>query len=93
MSRIELEYKNVKLNPTIAATEFAIPQAPPNATVEDNTQAILNELEKAVQVRAAEKKAAEAGKDDNVLLDQSIAVPKAAPAPLPSSGPGSPSPK
>jgi outer membrane lipoprotein-sorting protein len=92
LTRIELSYQNVKLNTAIAATEFAIPQAPPNATVEDNTQVILNELEKAVQVRAAERKAAEAGKDDNALLDQSIPVPKAAPAPLPPSGPGSPSP-
>jgi hypothetical protein len=93
VSRIELAYQNVKLNTEVAATEFAIPQPPPNASVDDNTQAILNELEKAVQVRAAEKKAAEAGKDDNAVLDQSIPVPKAAPAPLPSPGPGSPSPK
>jgi hypothetical protein len=96
LTRIELSYQNVQLSPTIAAAEFAIPQAPPNAQVEDNTQAILNELEKAVQMKAAEKKAAEAGKDDNPLLDQSIPVPKAAPAPLPPSGasaPASPSPK
>ncbi len=71
-SRIELSYLNVKLNPTIKVEEFAF-TAPPQAQVEDNTEAIVKGLDKALESEAARKKS-EAAKKDGAVLDQSIDV-------------------
>ncbi len=72
-SRIELDYTNVKLNPTIKVEEFAF-TAPPQAQVEDNTEAIVKGLDQALEREAARKKS-EAAKKDGAVLDQSIDVP------------------
>ena len=55
-SKIELTYSNVQLNPIIRPEEFAF-QAPPNATVEDNTEVILKGLDQAVQYQDMQKRA------------------------------------
>lgn len=75
-SRIELTYSSVKLNPTIKVEEFAF-TAPPQAQIEDNTEAIVKGLDQALEREAARKKG-EAAKKDGAVLDQSIdvAVPK-----------------
>jgi outer membrane lipoprotein-sorting protein len=77
-SRIELTYSNVQLNPDLKPDDFAF-TVPPDARVDDNTDAILDGLEQAMQMRAAQKKS-EAAKGETTL-PQPIEVPKAAPAP------------
>ncbi|HMB02578.1 MAG TPA: hypothetical protein VKP69_02425 [Isosphaeraceae bacterium] len=77
-SRIELTYSNVQLNPDLKPDDFAF-TAPPEARPDDHTDAILNGLEQAVQMRVA-RKWSEAAKGESTL-PQSIEVPKAAPAP------------
>jgi outer membrane lipoprotein-sorting protein len=80
-TRIELIYSNVKLNVVIRVEEFAF-TAPSTANPEDNTQAIVNTLDRAIQSEAARKKAESAKKDDP-LLEKSIEIP----APPPQSSP------
>lgn len=82
-TKIILIYENVELNPKIGPEEFAF-TAPPDAKVDDNTEAILNGLEQAVQMKAAQKKT-EAAKGETLksepVLTQPIEVPKPAPPP------------
>ena len=80
-SRIELIYSDVKLNVQIRVEEFAF-TAPSTANPEDNTQAIINSLDNALQMEAARKNA-EAAKKDEPLLEKSIEIP----APPPQSTP------
>jgi len=80
-SRIELIYSDVKLNVEIRVEEFAF-TAPSTANPEDNTQAMINSLDQALQVEAARKKA-ESAKKDEPLLEKSIDIP----APPPQSTP------
>jgi outer membrane lipoprotein-sorting protein len=80
-SRIELTYSNVKLNAVIKVEEFAF-TAPSTANVEDNTQAIINSLDSALQVEAARKKA-EAQKKEEPMLDKAIEIPAAPPQTAP----------
>jgi outer membrane lipoprotein-sorting protein len=72
-SRIELTYFNVKLNPAIRVEEFAF-TAPSTANVEDNTQSIINQLDQALQMEAARKKA-ETAKKEEPLLEKAIDIP------------------
>jgi len=81
---IELVYSNVKFNPDLKLDEFVF-QAPPNATVEDNTQQITAKLDQQIQISAARRKAEaakggdapkpEPAKADDALLKESIKVP------------------
>ncbi len=78
---MRLSYTNVRLNPTLEPKLFAF-QAPPDAKVQDETEVILDGLEKAMQVEAAKKKnAAAEGKGEDAVLKQSIDVPKPPGAP------------
>jgi outer membrane lipoprotein-sorting protein len=88
LTRIELNYSNVKLNGPVAETLFVF-QAPAGSPVEDRTREILDRLEQHLTLRAAQKKA-DAAKSEDPLLNQQIAVPKAAPADAPPAIPGAP---
>lgn len=77
MTQIELNYNNVKLNSAVPDDEFVF-QAPPGVPAEDDTKRILDGLEQAATVRAAQKKE-EASKAEEPILNQSIDVPKSAP--------------
>lgn len=92
LTRIKLVYKNVKLNTPIANGEFVF-SAPPDAQVEDSTKAILDGLEQAATMRAAQKKA-ESSQGGGELLNQGIDIPKATPPPaaLPSTPAPAPAP-
>ena len=94
-TRIELTYANVKFNPELQLEEFVF-EAPRDARVEDNTQAVATMLDQAIASRAAQKKA-EAAKGDDPLLNQSIDVPKssgaAAPPTIPTVGGAEPPPR
>ncbi len=79
LTKIDLAYKNVKLNSTILDQEFAF-QAPPGAQVEDETKRILDGLEQAVTMRAAQKKA-DGSKSDDTIIGDPINITKP-PAPL-----------
>ena len=85
---VELTYSNVKLNPDLKLEEFVF-QAPPNARVDDATQALVSMLDQAIQVNAA-KKRAEAGKAEDPVLNQSIAIPKVNAGVEPNPAPTSP---
>jgi hypothetical protein len=78
VTQIELMYGDVKLNGPVPDEEFVF-QAPPGVQVEDDTKRILDGLEQAATVRAAQKKAEAAKGGDDSLLNQTIPVPKAAP--------------
>jgi hypothetical protein len=80
-TRIELVYSNVKLIATIRVEEFAF-TAPSSANPEDNTQAIINTLDRAIQMEAAKKKA-ESAKKDEPLLEKSIDIPTPPPQSTP----------
>jgi hypothetical protein len=80
-TRIELVYSNVKLNAKIRVEEFAF-TAPSSANPEDNTQAIINTLDRAIQMEAAKKKA-DAAKKDEPLLEKSIDIPTPPPQSTP----------
>jgi outer membrane lipoprotein-sorting protein len=80
-SEIRLVYSNVLLNATIRPDEFAF-QAPPNATVEDNTEILIKGLDQAIQVQVM-KKRAEAARQEGPVLDQSIDIPKPPADPTP----------
>ena len=80
-STIRLTYSNVQLDPTIKPEEFAF-QAPPGATVEDNTDTTLKILLQAIQMQAMQKRA-EAAKAEGPILDQPIEIPKVPADPSP----------
>ncbi len=76
-SRIEMVYLNVKLNPTLKVEEFAF-EPPPDARVDDNTEAVLSQLEQAIQLQAAQKKeAAKKSEGDEPVLSEGIKPPPA----------------
>ncbi|WP_422929795.1 LolA family protein [Singulisphaera sp. PoT] len=75
LTTIELNYTNVKLNGTIADQEFAF-QAPPGAQVEDETKRILEGLEQAATMRAAQKKGGDTGKGDDSVIPGAIDIQK-----------------
>jgi outer membrane lipoprotein-sorting protein len=66
-SRLEMVYSEVKLNAPIKVDEFAF-QAPPGANVEDNTEAIVTTLDKAIQMESARKKS-EASRKEGPEID------------------------
>jgi outer membrane lipoprotein-sorting protein len=72
-SIIKLSYLEVKLNVPIKAEEFSF-QAPSNAIVDDNTEAILKGLDRALEIEAQKKKT-EAARKEGALLDEPIDVP------------------
>jgi len=80
-SKVELVYADVKLNPEVRPEEFAF-EPPPDARVEDNTEALLNGLDQAIQVEAAKKKAEGETKGDGEgqELNKALEVPKVEPA-------------
>jgi outer membrane lipoprotein-sorting protein len=78
-SKIILIYSDVKLNVAIRADEFVF-QAPPNASVADDTESLLKTLDRALELSAQKKKTDAAAKDGD-LLNQPIDVP--APGALP----------
>jgi outer membrane lipoprotein-sorting protein len=80
-SEIRLVYSNVLLNPAVRPDEFAF-QAPPNATVEDNTEMIIKGLDQAIQIQVM-KKRADAARQEGPVLDQSIDIPKPPADPTP----------
>jgi outer membrane lipoprotein-sorting protein len=82
-SRITYAYLNVQINPTppIRPEEFAF-QAPPNAQVDDSTEAIIKGLDQAIQMQAMQKRA-EAARQDGPVLDQAIDIPKPPSEPTP----------
>jgi hypothetical protein len=80
-SRIVLVYTDVKVNPAIKPEMFGW-QPPADAKgVVDGTDAVLAELDQAIQMETARKKA-EAAKSAEPTLPEAISVPKATdPAP------------
>jgi len=80
-SEIKLVYSNVQLNVAVRPEEFAF-QAPPNATVEDNTELIIRGLDQAIQVQSMQKRA-EAARQEGPVLEQSIDIPKPPADPTP----------
>ena len=80
-SEIRLVYSNVQLDKTVRPEEFAF-QAPPNSTVEDNTELLIKGLDQAIQVQVM-KKRAEAARQEGPVLDQSIEIPKPPADPTP----------
>jgi outer membrane lipoprotein-sorting protein len=80
-SIIQLVYSNVQINASIRPEEFAF-QAPPNATVEDNTENIIKGLDQAIQIQAMQKRA-EAARQEGPVLEQSIDIPKLPADPTP----------
>jgi hypothetical protein len=81
VTRIELIYSDVKLNTPVPDQEFTF-TPPKDVPVDDKTKEILDGLEQAATMRAAQKKA-EAAKGEDSVLNQSIEVPK-------SNAPGTP---
>ena len=80
-SEIRLVYSNVQLNAAVRPEEFAF-QAPPNATVEDNTEIIIKGLDQAILVQTMQKRA-EAARQEGPVLDQPIDIPKPPADPTP----------
>lgn len=74
VTRMDLSYVNVKLNPELNVDEFVF-SAPPNVKPQDDTESLLAGLDQAIQVRAAQKKQ-EAARVDGDLLNQPINVPR-----------------
>jgi outer membrane lipoprotein-sorting protein len=72
-SKIILTYSDVKLNAPIRNDEFVF-QAPPNATVSDDTDTLVKNLDHALEV-AAQKKKSDAATKDGEMLTQPIDVP------------------
>jgi outer membrane lipoprotein-sorting protein len=73
-SKITLSYNDVKLNTTIKAEEFYF-QPPANANPEDDTEAILKGLDRALEIEAQKKKT-EAARKEGPVLDQPIELPR-----------------
>lgn len=84
LTRIELNYTNVKLKDPVPEKEF-IWRPPTGVSPEDRTKELLDALEQAATARAAQKRA-EAGSSDDALLNQPIPVPKAEGADAPKAG-------
>jgi len=84
-SRIELSYLNVRLNPTIKVEEFAF-TAPPQAAVEDDTEAMVKGLDAAIENEVANKKREAAAKGEGDVVDKPIDVQAPKPA-EPKAGP------
>ncbi|MFO0892605.1 MAG: hypothetical protein U0790_26115 [Isosphaeraceae bacterium] len=82
-SKVTYSYLNVQINPTppVRPEEFAF-QAPPNAQVEDSTEAILKMLDQSIQYQAMQKKA-EAERQSGPVLNQPIDIPKLPTEPTP----------
>ncbi len=80
-TKIILEYTDVKLNAPLNVTEFVF-SAPGTASVEDNTDMIVRQLDQAIRSQA-EKKKADAVKKDGAVLEQPLNVP--APPDIPAS--------
>ncbi len=80
-SEIRLVYSNVQLNVAVRPEEFAF-QAPPNATVEDNTELYIRGLDQAIQAQSLQKRA-EAARQEGPDLQQSIDIPKPPADPTP----------
>lgn len=82
-SSITYTYSNVQLEPKppIRPEEFAF-QAPPNAQVDDSTEAIIKMLDQQIQLQAMQKRA-EAARQEGPVLDQAIEIPKPAAEPTP----------
>jgi outer membrane lipoprotein-sorting protein len=78
---ITLVYSNLKLDSTIPVDEFAF-QAPANATVDDGTEDILKNLDRALELEAQKKKN-EAAQKDGSVIDQPINLPSPPNAPNP----------
>jgi outer membrane lipoprotein-sorting protein len=72
-SKITLTYSDVKLNAPIRNDEFVF-SAPPNAAVSDDTDALVKNLDHALE-QAALKKKSEAASKDGAMLNQPIEVP------------------
>jgi outer membrane lipoprotein-sorting protein len=70
---ITLDYTDVSFNRTLSVDEFAF-QAPANAVVDDNTEALLKGLDRELE-REAQKKKNEAAKKDGAVIDQTINLP------------------
>jgi outer membrane lipoprotein-sorting protein len=73
LTKIELDYRDVQLNGSISDKEFVF-QAPQGAHVEDDTRKILDGLEQAITMRAAQKKA-DAAKGDTAKAEESAVAP------------------
>jgi hypothetical protein len=71
-TKITLEYTDVKFNAALNVTEFVF-QPPSTASVEDNTDMIVRQLDRAIHDQA-EKKKADAAKNDGALLEQPLKV-------------------
>ncbi|MDG3003790.1 LolA family protein [Paludisphaera mucosa] len=77
-SELILVYSNVQVDPAVNDADFAF-QAPPNANVEDNTEIILQSLNKAIEFQAQQKRI-EAANAAGSVLQQPIDVPTPPPA-------------
>ncbi len=72
-TKIVLEYSDVKLNVAIQLNEFVF-QAPPAASVEDNTEMMVRALDNAIRMQTDRKKA-DVTKKDGAILEQEINIP------------------
>ncbi|OJW22703.1 MAG: hypothetical protein BGO49_01630 [Planctomycetales bacterium 71-10] len=77
-SELTLVYSNVQFDPALSDADFAF-QAPPNANVEDNTEAILAGLNRAIEQMALQKRM-EAANAGSSSLPATIDVPTPPPA-------------
>lgn len=80
-SQLTLVYSGVKLNPEIKGDEFVF-RAPPNVTVEDNTEVTVKGLDQLIQKQLMQKRA-EAAQQEGPVLDQPIEIPKTPTDPTP----------
>jgi hypothetical protein len=94
-SRIVLQYKNLQLNPKIEDSLFAHTPPPGTTNIQDETQALLDFLDAAIQQETIRKKAEDAKGTPATLPGIDLpkpevgAVPQPSPAPTP--GPDAPS--
>ena len=72
-TKVVLEYADVKLNVGIQLNEFVF-QAPPAASVEDNTEMMVRALDQAIRVQS-ERKKADATKKEGAVLEPEINIP------------------
>jgi hypothetical protein len=80
-TKILLEYTDVKLNPSLDISQFAF-QPPSTAPVEDGTEMIVKQLDSIIAMQA-ERKKADAAKNQGPVLEQSLEIPPAPGAPAP----------
>jgi hypothetical protein len=86
-SEVELAYRIVSLNPPLKGDEFAY-KPPEGVQVDDQTEAVVNELDGMIQMKIAQKKAESARAEP--LLQKAIDVPRPAAGPEGSAGPTPP---